>query len=194
MLCPNDQMEMQPVKVISHYGQPVILDQCKSCGGIWFDSLELYSAKPGEAEKIELLDSAALQSPSRIENLILVCPRDGSQLSLFLDKNFPREIIVERCPACSGMWLNRGEFGKYQKARQELRARYEKGPGDQKLKEDIERIISNQAAGSDDTLGRLGRFLSTPIDTRTQTSSSGENTAGTIISVLSLILRLFIFK
>jgi Zn-finger nucleic acid-binding protein len=194
MLCPNDQMEMQPVKVISHYGQPVILDQCKNCGGIWFDSLELYSARPGEAEKIELLDSAALQAPSQIENLILVCPRDGSQLSLFVDQNFPREIIVERCPACGGMWLNRGEFSKYQKARQELRARNEKGPADQKLKEDIERIISNQATGSDDTLSRLGRFLSTPVDGNSQAPSSTENTVGTIISVLSLILRLFIFK
>ena len=53
MKCPNENAEMQQVKVESHYGQTVILDQCPKCGGIWFDSLELYSVKQGQAEIID---------------------------------------------------------------------------------------------------------------------------------------------
>jgi Zn-finger nucleic acid-binding protein len=51
MLCPNENIEMRQVKVESHYGQPVILDQCPECGGIWFDKMELYQVKQGEQRK-----------------------------------------------------------------------------------------------------------------------------------------------
>ena len=76
MFCPNENIEMHQVRIESHYGQPIILEQCNKCGGIWFDESELFRAKQGEAEEIELLDSEILRNPSKIEKSVLICPRD----------------------------------------------------------------------------------------------------------------------
>lgn len=202
MLCPNDKAVMQQVKILSHYGQPIFLEQCKKCGGIWFDESELYRAKPGEAGKIELLDSEILWIPSEISNSAHVCPRDKGELFRFTDPYFPKGIIVERCPKCDGFWLNRGEFIKYQKARQELLRHREKTPEDVKLEEEIKQILASQQSGEHgDVLRKLGEFLSTPLDPNnlvplesTQRTPEDESALNSILNILSLVLRLFVFK
>jgi Zn-finger nucleic acid-binding protein len=202
MLCPNDNTEMHPVKILSHYGQPIFLEQCNRCGGIWFDETELYRTKQGEAEKIESLDSEILWASSTFENSIHICPKDQARLVRFPDKYFPQGIIVERCPKCDGFWLKRGEFTKLQKARQELIRPKEKSPEDIALEENIKQILAqHQTGGTDDVLGRLGRFLSTPLDEQTllplettQLSPQEENTLTFILNILITLLRLFVFK
>jgi uncharacterized protein len=168
MICPNENIEMQPVKVESHYGQSVILDQCPGCGGIWFDKLELYELKQGQADSLEALNVDILRSPSLIENSELTCPRDHAKLIQFIDPYFPKEIIIERCPVCDGLWLNRGELTKYQKFRQKRMIEGETNTADAKLGQDVEYILEqNITGGAADSLGRLGRFLSTPLDSTT---------------------------
>jgi Zn-finger nucleic acid-binding protein len=203
MLCPNDNAEMHQVKIESHYGQPLFLDQCEICGGIWFDELELYKARQGEAEKIETLNSEILLTPTLMENKIHLCPKDQAKLFRFTDKYFPAGIIVERCPKCDGFWLNHGEFTKYQKARQELLRPKERTPEDIKLEEDIKQILAaNQTgSGNNDVLKKLGQFLSTPIDEETmlpatsaETSPKVENTVNLVMNVLTTLLRLFVFR
>jgi Zn-finger nucleic acid-binding protein len=202
MICPNDNFEMQQVKILSHYGQPIFLEQCKGCGGIWFDQAELYSARPGEAEKVELMGSEILRTPSIIENHKHVCPKDQAELFRFTDPYFPKDIVVERCPKCDGFWLNRGEFTKYQKARQELLRPREKTPEDIKLEEDIKQILeSHRLEQTDSTLVKLARFLTTPIDENAivpldSTQSPPEENKGLalLLNVLTLLLRLFIFR
>ena len=83
MICPNDSSELHRAKIISHYGQAIDIEQCIICGGIWFDESELFRAKQGEAEKVELLKIDALQNPSTIERSPLVCPKDRSKLYRF---------------------------------------------------------------------------------------------------------------
>jgi hypothetical protein len=39
MKCPNDNTEMYQVKIEGHYSRPILLEQCKECGGIWFDEM-----------------------------------------------------------------------------------------------------------------------------------------------------------
>ena len=202
MICPNDNIEMHQVKIESHYGQPVILEQCDKCGGLWFDESELYRAKQGEAEKIELLDSEILWASSTIANSKHICPRDQAELSRFTDRYFPEGIIVERCPVCSGFWLNRGEFAKYQKARQELLRPKEKSPEDIKLQEEIKQLLElHQTGGTDDALVRLGKFLSTPLDENTllpleaaERSPAEEKTLNIVLNILITIFRAFIFR
>ena len=80
MLCPNDSTEMREVKIVGHYGEPIIIDQCAKCGGIWFDEAELFRAKQGEAEKIEMLDAEILRTPATIENSTLFCPRSEAEM------------------------------------------------------------------------------------------------------------------
>lgn len=105
MLCPNDNVDMGLVKVESHYGSPITVDQCKQCGGIWFDEMELHQIKQGEAHRVEELDAEKFLAVTSLSNKELRCPRGGETLIRFEDVNFPRELAIERCPACRGFWF-----------------------------------------------------------------------------------------
>ena len=189
MICPNDNIGMHQVRIESHYGQPIILEQCKGCGGIWFDESELYRAKHGEAEKIELLNSESLRTLSQIKSAKLLCPKDQGELIRFNDTYFPIDIIVGRCVACDGFWLKRGEFVKYQKTRQELQRPKEKSIGDKKFEENIEKILAlHSNGGATDVLGKLGKFLSTPIDQHTLRPLDSTRRTPTEDRVLNLTL------
>jgi Zn-finger nucleic acid-binding protein len=202
MFCPNDDIEMRQVKIESHYGQTIFLEQCQGCGGIWFDESELFSAKQGEAENIELLDSEILNSPSKIEKSTLKCPRDQTLLLQFKDRYFPKGIILERCLSCSGIWLNRGDFTKFQKARMTIRRPIGKRQGDNKADAEIEKIMAAHEAGDiTETLANLGRFLSTPIDRSTllpldtdQSQPEAGTTTNIALNILMLIFRIFLFR
>jgi len=196
MLCPNDNIEMCPVKVMSHYDHPIYLEQCEKCGGIWFDESELYSAGQGEAEKIEALSAELLRNPSVIENDILTCPRDKTGLQRFSDRYFPREITLERCPSCHGIWLNRGMFIKYQRYRRDLQQQKANTVKDRQMDERIRQLIAaHQSGQSTETLKRLGKFLSTPVDGDTYQSSPSEvNAVSTVLNSIVAILRSFVFK
>jgi len=202
MFCSNDGTEMHQVRITSHYGQPIILDQCEKCGGIWFDESELFRAKQGEAEKIELLDAEKLRTPTMIESSNLLCPIDQAVLFRFADKHFPRDIILERCPSCNGIWLNRGMFTKYQKFRDDLMRPNEKGPEDKVLEKSVRELVASYQAGqTTDVLGRLGKFLSTPVDESTslpEDSAQATPLAGSAVSlaldILITILRAVILK
>jgi Zn-finger nucleic acid-binding protein len=165
MLCPNDNTEMRQVKIVSHYGGPIFVDQCGKCGGIWFDESELFRAKQGEAGKIEILNTEMLRTPSTIENSTLFCPRDQGPMHRFTDKYFPQDIVLMRCQLCHGIWLNRGIFTLYQQFRQEL-MRPKKSTQDEKMKENVaEWKTSDKKGRSTGTWGRLIEFLSTPVET-----------------------------
>jgi len=179
---------MREVSATTHYGQSVILDQCPECGGIWFDTHELYMPKQGQAAVIEKLKAAALQARSVLKNPIRQCPRDQEQLARFKDPFFPADLVIERCALCGGLWLNRGEFIKYQDFR---RTRLERQPESSEGVIAITPETKKQAA-----VQNLGRFLSTPMDPLTwkplepEKMSEKERTAlNTVLSVVNLLLR-----
>jgi uncharacterized protein len=203
LICPNEQTGMQQVKAEAHYGQTVILDQCPTCGGIWFDSSELYMPKQGEAERIELINDDALQSYSVIDNENLRCPRDQAKLILFKDPFFPKDLIIARCQLCNGFWLKRGEFLKYQQFRQ-IRQNSNKPKEilieDNKSEQQI-RQIWEQYKNQDSTelIGKLGKFLSIPVDEATEQplepdklSDKEKMAYNMVLTTLRLILRFFI--
>jgi len=202
MFCPNDSNPMHQATVPSHYGQPVIIDQCGSCGGIWFDAFELYKVKQGEAVSVEAVNSDSLRTLSDIDQPTLLCPRDKTKLVQFDDPKFPREIILTRCPKCQGFWLNRGVFTQYQEARQKLMRPREKTPEDIKLNEDIKRMLQARLGGSNpDILAKAGKFLSAPVGKNAlfpsgsgERTSAPENTLDSILNILIVLLRLFIFR
>jgi Zn-finger nucleic acid-binding protein len=202
MLCPNDSTEMHQVRITSHYGQPIILEQCGKCGGIWFDESELFGAKQGEAEKIELLDAEGLRNITKLGNATLLCPRDQATLFRFNDKHFPKDIVLERCPRCRGIWLNRGEFTDYQRFRQERLQPHERNSRDRKLEEKINELVTSYWSGeSTVVLGKLGRFLSTPVDDveallqdAVQGSPVAANAANLVMNILMTVLRLLFFR
>lgn len=197
MLCPNDGSEMRPVTIQSHYGQPVIIDQCEKCGGIWFDESELFRAGRGEAAKIESLNTELLMTPTPVDDLILDCPKDHVQLFRFTDKKFPESIVLARCPECRGIWLNRGDFTKYQQARWDTMQTNDKKTENQKLLANIEELAALHKAGSSTVvLGKLGKFLSTDMDINdslqagaAEKSSQAEETANIAVGILLTVLR-----
>lgn len=158
--------------------------------------MELFSVRHGEAEKIEVFDSISLWTPINIEKQILRCPLDQSELFRFEDRYFLKGIILERCPSCNGIWLNRGDFTKFQQARQEPKRPKERSSKDKRLEEDIKCILSVRHAGAaSSTLEKLGRFLSTPIGRGTllpleQSDKHLEQgkTGNLILDVLMLVL------
>ena len=205
MKCPNDDCEMHQVKIMANYGLPLFLDQCDTCGGIWFDESELYRAKQGEAEKVDLIDTYILTAVMPVVNPVHCCPKEGTKLIRFTDPNFPGGIMVERCPTCNGFWLNRGEFTKFQHARQEMLRTKEPSAEDKKLQEQVQLILAeHHADGNNDTLSRLGSFLTKPLDVKgilplnsqdsDGDSSNTGNTISAVLNVLTTLLRLFVFR
>lgn len=200
MKCPNDNTQMYQVKIEGHYGQPILLEQCKECGGIWFDEMKLFGARNGEAAKIEVFDSKNLWAPTNMVKRIRRCPLDQSELFRFKDRYFLKGIILERCPSCNGIWLNRGDFTKFQHARQELKRPKDRSSKDKKLEEDIKSILSaHRAETANNSLEKLGSFLSMPIDRATllPLEQSGnqweqEKTGNSILDALMFVLMTFI--
>jgi Zn-finger nucleic acid-binding protein len=160
MLCPNDNTEMRQAKILSQYGGPVFVDQCEKCGGIWFDESELFRAGQGEAERIEAVNGEMLRTPSLIERLPLICPRDQGAMRRFADEYFPEDIVLVRCQTCHGFWLNRGTFTKYQRFRG-------KSMPSRKTTQYEETEAYLGTSGGDgfptETRGRLEEFLSASI-------------------------------
>jgi Zn-finger nucleic acid-binding protein len=205
MFCPNDSNEMHQVKIVGHYGGPIFVDQCEKCGGIWFDESELFRAKQGEAERIEVLNAGILRTPTAIENSELICPRDEAAMHRYTDRYFPQDIVLVRCPLCRGIWLNRGIFTKYQQFRQELMRSKKESLQDKRLEERVGKLVASYESGrSTKTLRGLGEFLYTPIDsgyTRDFSSTSDVGGvadafggAGFALTGLLAILRFFIFR
>jgi len=99
--CPNCKIPTKHYQSQSHYGTPIILDQCQSCGGLWFDGMELLQVKIGEADNITFNRDALTRYKTILSNP-LYCPRNGTQLTEFEDPNFPTDLIIDYCVACGG--------------------------------------------------------------------------------------------
>lgn len=93
--------------------EDVALDVCGTgCGGVWFDQFEFRKFdEPHEAAGAGLLDlEGASTRPTGADDR-LECPRcaDGTVLRrrFFSTK---RQVEVDECPACAGIWLDVGEL------------------------------------------------------------------------------------
>ena len=93
-------------------------------------------------------------------------------------------------------------FTKYQKFRDDLMRPNEKGPEDKVLEKSVRELVASYQAGqTTDVLGRLGKFLSTPVDESTslpEDSAQATPLAGSAVSlaldILITILRAVILK
>jgi len=92
-------------------GQPVEVDDCPECEGIWFDKKELEKLMPVARKKLDLHWKA--------EHKDYLCPR--CQVELFEFKYPQTEVHIDMCKKCRGVWLDGGEFDAIQEARQKMR-------------------------------------------------------------------------
>jgi len=57
LTCPECGNGLKQVYAEANYGRVLLLDQCDKCGGIWFDSWELYYHKDAEAKRLDSIES-----------------------------------------------------------------------------------------------------------------------------------------
>ena len=119
--CPQCDHEMNQVKVHANPGQLIMLDQCGKCGGIWCDKWELFPVDPEEAERIDPLDESLLKDRTALTQRQLYCPRCTAELQVFAEPILPKEIQLQRCGRCDGIWLNRGQFRRYKEFQKRTR-------------------------------------------------------------------------
>jgi len=159
--CPGCGNLLKEVYAEAHYGRYLLLDQCTDCGGIWFDSWELYYLNEGEANRLDSVDQEKLLALTSFKKGSDQCPRCQSDLEPFHDPNLPKDAKIERCPKCNGLWLNRGELHRYADYKAGLRERQEDRPAQQPA------ILPNPALKNDnkklETLKNLGQALSTRV-------------------------------
>jgi Zn-finger nucleic acid-binding protein len=114
---------MKPVTVRANPGQLIVLDQCGECGGVWCDKWELFPVDFDEAGRVDPLDEALLQQPTKLAREPLYCPRCTAALQMFAEPILPKDIRLQRCSRCDGIWLNRGQFRRYKRFQKQTRER-----------------------------------------------------------------------
>jgi len=171
--CPECQIPMSTVELATHYGADLIIDQCEKCGGVWFDTIELFSARKGSAKELKEVNLAVLYDNIVLTQKVLTCPIDGKQLTPFSDRRYPDSLLVEQCVLCGGMWLNRGEFQIFESHREAIRDRCAPEEKREKTSEEkrkdaefntVMRQVYEQAmeAGDDQAILQLTEFLAGP--------------------------------
>ena len=84
------------------------VDSCAGCGGVWFDKAELGPLLDKTPQQVEPLLSGDDAEDANYRRQV-VCPRDGNKL-LRVKSARNREVTIDACPTCQGVWLDGGEF------------------------------------------------------------------------------------
>ncbi len=106
LICPGCGVEMQTVSLAG-----VEVERCPECKGLWFDLMELQDVRAVEGSAAELGDDKA-QGGIRNEGG-RECPRCPSLLLKTRDPDQPH-IEYDKCPVCSGIYFDAGEFADLQ--------------------------------------------------------------------------------
>ena len=86
------------------------------CGGIWFDVSELQRVDAQAANTLHTIwHDPNIKIPLSQQRL---CPRCPDQV---LDRKWfseSKEVEIDQCPKCGGIWLDEGEFSRIHKEMQ----------------------------------------------------------------------------
>lgn len=95
--CPKCRTRMEGLEI-----EGLHLELCPSCGGVWFDSDELF---------YHLRTKAGIKRPSA-----MACPRCRHAMDeLKLDLG-EETLLIEHCANCQGLWTSREDFEKAQRS------------------------------------------------------------------------------
>jgi hypothetical protein len=83
------------------------VDQCDTCGGIWFDSGEL--AKIVGRKDVDALRTKARASKADDQKRAS-CPRCRGEGKLVQIRSLTSDIHIDTCAVCGGEWLDGGEL------------------------------------------------------------------------------------
>ena len=90
----------------------VTVDVCKGkCAGVWFDNLELKKFdEPHESAGESLLEIEREDSLKVDHDARRNCPKCVDKVMMRHFFSVKKEVEVDECPACAGVWLDMGEL------------------------------------------------------------------------------------
>lgn len=106
--CPECNIPLTPFSFHS-----VALDECKQCGGIWFDDGELKRCQAAGASALVELEEEVkpeimlLDEHDHSRN----CPVCNLRLTTY-KYLYTSEILLDECESCYGVWVQEGELQK----------------------------------------------------------------------------------
>ena len=102
--------------------ESITVDVCDGgCGGIWFDNFEFEKVDNSTESAGEGLLEVARDEDITVDHTARrKCPKCGDQIMMRHFASMKREVEVDECPACGGVWLDAGELAA-------IRAQYEDG-------------------------------------------------------------------
>ncbi|MEW6280075.1 MAG: zf-TFIIB domain-containing protein [Candidatus Eremiobacterota bacterium] len=111
-LCPRDNTPLTPTRFMN-----LIMDACPQCDGTWLDKGELASIL-GTPSDLQPASGLQQDDPRGAAD----CPGCGARMIARWFSS-DRRVLVDRCPACWGIWLDQSELQtimreKYQQERQ----------------------------------------------------------------------------
>jgi len=105
-----DDVELE-LAVQGEDADPVEIDVCPTCHGIWLDHKELSKLDDNffvDVEEITFDEVAPSESDAELN-----CPRcDGGPVLKKVTPTAYKGVVVDTCPSCKGFWLDRGELEK----------------------------------------------------------------------------------
>jgi Zn-finger nucleic acid-binding protein len=109
MQCPVCKRQLQQITA-----GDVTVEVCKGgCGGLWFDNQELKKFdEPNEKAGIDLLDVEKDESITVDHTQRRNCPKCADLVMMRHFFSVKRQVEVDECPGCGGIWLDAGELGK----------------------------------------------------------------------------------
>lgn len=109
MKCPRTGTDLKPVTI-----DGITVDLSEACGGVWLDNYELIKFdeihEAGGDKLVKLMEqyrSDAVDLEARLQ-----CPKCADMVMARHYYSPLREIEIDRCPNCGGVWLDAGELAK----------------------------------------------------------------------------------
>jgi len=108
MNCPACKNQLEQMKV----GE-ITVDVCNNgCGGLWFDNYELKQVdEKHETAGERLLHVDKDPSISLDTSARRACPKCDSQIMMRHFMSVKRNVEIDECANCGGVWLDAGELG-----------------------------------------------------------------------------------
>ena len=111
MRCPIDQIELEK----KNYESLVEIDECPKCSGIWLDQGELEKIQDiqendysEDLKKVPNEMIAAYEKARQQNAADITCP--NCKVEMFKKEGYGTQIVIDKCPKCFGVWLNKGEL------------------------------------------------------------------------------------
>ncbi len=181
MNCPNCNTTTEKTYTKTKWGKIIQINQCPSCGGIWFDKWKLQNDK----NKTKKINVKKLRKSTPIISTVLSCPKCKTKLDVFKNPDLLDRYQINRCNKCGGTWLNCAKLQDY-KIKMQKKKRIKK-----------KKKSSAKKTNSNDILFKMGDFISTPIsllnlkliksENLKDNIASSEPTLTIIVSVETLI-------